>query len=641
MVERKFTPAEYEKYLKLPTWQLDNEEWDDEDSYHHHWSGTILDWQRSYKEQYDALVDQWKTAIEYVEEHPDTADFDVFAPEIATAKTRVPYAISAIRQKVSMLYCNYPQPQYISPTMQFDQYVSAFQQQGVIELKANDFNSLMFDLGIDVEYSGWGVLKMYVDTDKPGPFGKKGKITIHKLDPAKVAVDPKAKRLRWDCMQFVMVEDDMDLGTARRTFKGAAHRITEDLKGTRQPTKDGMYGHHLMSPVPTIGENNTTHRSQVNVIECWFKDDRLKFVANEVTKENEPTKVTEDGIVANPDYDPDKPQVYDEPEVDDDGYVVGDWIPAYPDGRCIVLCGDKTVVQDFANPFWHKRAPFIFYRGNPSRKLFPVSDLVNIVKIDKKKNDLLSRVHIMAQCEIERPMIADNKAFRPPRMVYKLSGSSTAVLVIQQGSMFQRMPFQEIPQFIWALLKEYDNDMDMVMASAGIQRGQIAEGSQLSAEAVSSLNGMAAGVLKMNAELIAEGNKELGYQMLWLQRETYDEDIVIPVALPDGTTEQVQWHEQEAQSDYIVDIESGTGLPGADAAQSSQGMNLWRESLIDRPKALQMMKFNDWQAICQRMDARERDLISTDAAGRAQGLYLKKILEPDKKDGGAGRKQQA
>ena len=70
-------------------------------------------------------------------------------------------------------------------------------------------------------------------------------------------------------------------------------------------------------------------------------------------------------------------------------------------------------------------------------------------------------------------------------------------------------------------------------------------------------------------------------------------------------------------------------------------MNLWRESLIDRPKALQMMKFNDWQAICQRMDARERDLISTDAAGRAQGLYLKKILEPDKKDGGAGRKQQA
>ena len=127
---------------------------------------------------------------------------------------------------------------------------------------------------------------------------------------------------------------------------------------------------------------------------------------------------------------------------------------------------------------------------------------------------------------------------------------------------------------------------------------------------------------------------------MWLQRETYDEDIVIPVALPDGTTENVQWNEHEAASDYIVDIQSGTGLPGAEAAQSNQAMGLWREALIDRPKALQMMKMNDWQAICERMDKKEQELISTDAAGRAQGLYLKKILEPENKSGASGRREK-
>ena len=644
MPERRFTPKEYEDYMDLPKWKWDepeDAEWDSETDYHNHWSTTILAWQQAYKESYGALVDQWKSAIEYVERMPNETNFDVFAPELATAQERLPFAIAAIRQQTSQLFCNYPQPQYISPSMQFDKYVQALQQQGVMELKANSFNALMFDLGLDMAYSGFGVLKIYVDRDEAGPYGKDGKIVIQKMDPAKIAVDPKAKRLKWSCMQYVMVEDDMDLGTARRIFKGAAHRITEDMQGTRQATKDGMYGHNIMSPVPAVGENNTTGRNQVKVIECWFKDDRLKFVADEEEKFNEPTRLNAEGVEEpNPDYDSEKPQVYNVPAVDEDGYVVGRWVEAYPAGRCIVLCGDTTVVQDFENPYWHNQAPFVFYRGAPSRKLFPVGDLVSLVKIDKKKNDLLSRIHIMAQAEIERPMIADNKAFRPPRMVYKLSGSSTSVLVIQQGSTFARMQPTEIPQYVWVLLAQYDKAMDQAMAVAGVMQGQITEGSQLSAEAVSSLQGMASGVLKMKAELIAEGNKDLGYQLMWLQRETYDEDIVIPVALPDGTTENVQWNEHEAASDYIVDIQSGTGLPGAEAAQSNQAMGLWREALIDRPKALQMMKMNDWQAICERMDKKEQELISTDAAGRAQGLYLKKILEPENKSGASGRREK-
>ena len=639
---RRFTAQEYDDYLKMPQWQRDNEEWGDEDEYHAHWAQTIRSWRQMYRDAYGPRVEQWQQAVEYIEAMPEKSDFDIVMPEAGIARQRVEYALAGIMRQISTLYSNYPQPQFISPTMSFDKYASALNQQAQIEMKANSFNALMFDLGLDIAYAGFGVLKPYVDPDEPGPFGQDGKITIHKIDPGKVYVDPKAKRLKWSCMRYVIVEDEIDLGEARQRYKGGAHRIEESMRGKREPNnRDGMYGRHLVSIVPAVGEDTLHDRDHVSVMECWFKDDRYKFVADDVSRDNPMTLTDDNGMpVPNPDYNPDKPEVYTEPDVDDEGYVIGKWVPAYPNGRCIVLCGSDTVVQDFENPYWHNQAPFIFYRGAPSRKLFPMGDLVRIVQLDRKINDLLSRIHGMAQEEIERPMMTDNRAFRPPRAMHKATGSKNTIVVVQQGSTFMRLPFQEIPQFTWQLLSIYMKALDDAIAMAGVMRGDLTEGSQLSAEAVSSLQGMAAGMLKMKAELIAEGNKDFGYQLLWLQRETYDEGIQIPVAQPDGQTIVVEWHEKEAASDYLVDIQSGTGLPGAEAAQSNEAMGLWREALIDRPKALQMMKMNDWAQICERMDKAQKELIATDAAGRAQGLYLKNILNPEKKDGSAGRKQK-
>jgi hypothetical protein len=571
----------------------------------------------------------------------DPANFDVFDPDKATAIERIPYAMAAVKQQVSLLYGNYPQPQYISPSANFDKYAEVLNQNAQIEYKANGLNSLMFDLGMDVAYAGFGVLKAYVDTDEPGPFGKDGKIIIRKMDPAKISVDPKAKRLKWCDLQYIIVEEELDLGTARRMYPGA--KITEKMKGAAKPARDGMYGKNIISPVSIVGERASNRRDKVKILECWFKDDRLKFVAEEESIENRPEIInTETGLPEpNPDYDPEKPEIYDAPKVDEDGHVVGEWVPAYPDGRCIVLAGDTTVVQDFENPYWHRQAPFVFFRGSPSRKLMAVGDLTNIVKIDKKINDLMGRIHIMAQAEIERPIVADNRALRPPRMIYRLSGTATSVLVITPGSQFGRMPPTEIPQFPWVLLQRYDKAMDLVMAAAGITRGQVEEGSQLSAQAMSSLNDFAAGMLKTKAELIAEGMKDLGYQIQWLQRETYDDGIEIPISMPDGTTETVNWNQREAKSDYIMGIESGTGLPGAMAQQSQFGLSLWDKGLIDRTKALQMARIDDWQTIVDRIKTEEASRIQTDAFGRALGLYVKKLLLPDLKEKDAGRREAA
>lgn len=636
--ELRFTPSEYEAYEALPKWKLDNAEWTDEKEYHEYWAKTILNWQKQYKEEYGAVQSQWTKAAEYIDKLPDKS-FDIFVPDIDIASARLPFALCGLLQQVSMLYSNYPQPQYIAPSMDFDQYVAALNATKNIELKQNSFNALMFDVGIDVGYASFGCLKTYVDTDSEGPYGKEGKIVIQKMDPMKVAFDPKAKRLKWEDLAFIMVEDDYDLGTARRMFKGGAHLIDEGMTDRQGANNDGLFGHNMVSPVPNPIEGNAALRDQVQIIECWFKDDRLKFVADLELVDN-PEFLDEELLglpIPNPDYDPDKPSSYTRAKIDDDGYVVGEWIPAYPDGRCIVLAAGKTAILDFANPYWHKRAPFTFFRGRPSRRLVTTGDLTDLVTIDMKKNDILSRVHIMCQNEIERPMVAETQTFRTPRAWMRMSGQSTSVIVKNPGREFMRLPPTEIPQFPWVYLQQLDRAMDMAMAVAGVMRGDLTEGSQLSAEAVSSLQGMATSMLKMKAELIAEGIKDLGYQLMYLQRQTYDMNIQIPVVTPDGEKMTVNWNDKEAASNYIVDIQSGTGLPGADSAQQAAAVPLFAQGLIDRQAALQDLRRPDWKEITSRMDKKKLDEETAQAAGRAMGLQIKGI---QKEDGKAGRRMK-
>lgn len=638
----KYTLEQYEKYLDLPIWKLDNQENANESEYEKKWCRTIGTWHREYTSQYKTIIAQWTDAINYLDQAPQKS-FDVFVPDKAIAEERIPIALSSMLEVIALLFSNYPQPTFISPTEQTDQYASALNQFAQVELRANAFNATMLELGIDCSYAGLGVLKVYVDPDQEGPYGHEGKIMIQKLDPTTIAVDPKAKRLKWEDMEYVIYKDTFDLSQARQLFKAGASKIQEEFQtSTDEKDGDDQYGQNLKSPVPNPIEGNSAERNRVEIMECWFKDSRLKFVAdNEVVNNKEyiddPDRPGQRKF--NPDYSPDNPEIYTRPKVDEDGFVVGRMVPAYPNGRCIVVGGGKRVISDFANPYWHNHAPFVFFKGRPSRSLITTGDLINIMKMDKKINDILSRIHLMCQSEIERPMIASNNAFKTPRSWFKMSGQASAVIVKNLGAEFGRMPPTEIPQFPFIYLGLLKEQLQKVMAVAGVMQGQLTEGSQLSAEAVSSLQGMATSVLKMKAELIAEGMKELGFQLMWLIRETYPENITISLPQPDGQTISVNWNEDNAADNYIVDIESSSGLPGQQDAGLNQVLPLYREGLIDREAALQMLRklVPNWQQVAQRMKADDLKKIESDAAGRAAGTNIRK-LESNKEAAGGTQK---
>ena len=243
----------------------------------------------------------------------------------------------------------------------------------------------------------------------------------------------------------------------------------------------------------------------------------------------------------------------------------------------------------------------------------------------------------MAQAEIERPMLADVNTFKTPRAWMRMSGMATAVLVRNPGREFLRMPPTEIPQFVFELLDRLETALDKVMAVAGVMRGDLTEGSQLSAEAVSSLQGMASTMLKLKAEMVVEGLKDLAYQLMWLERMTYPENIQIPITLPDGTSKTIEWNEADLSDDYIVDIESASGLPGSQNATPAAVLPMFINGLIDRTAALQMLKINGWQGIIQRFNQEKLDKIESAAAGRAVGVQIKEF-EKENPSGAEGRK---
>lgn len=641
----KFTLDEYEEYEELPDWMRDRTEEDNfktEAEWESYWVKTTKNWSKQYDGEYKTILRQWDNAVNYIENIP-TESFDVFTPDKAIAGERIPFALVSIMEQIANIFSNYPQPSFVSPNDAEDDYAAALQQFAGAELKANAFNSLMFDVGVDIGICSVGVLKVYVDPDQEGPYGEPGKIVIQRIDPTNIRFDPTARRLNWNDLQFIIHEEYMDLGTARKNYKSASNKIESYFQESDHPEKndDNMYGTHLTSPVPNPIEGNSAFRNKVKIVECWFKDDRLKFVADLDTVDNKEFIADEDYPTGpkkhNDHYDPDKPESYTRPKLDASGNVVGSWVPAYPHGRCVVVAGDKSVVRSFANPYWHNRAPFVFYRGRPSKRLVTTGDLINIIRIDKKLNDIYNRIHIMAQAEIERPIIAEVNTFRTPRAWFKMSGQSSAVIVKNPGREFGRMPFTEIPQFVFVYIQKLEEALNRLMAVAGVMQGQIAEGSQLSAEAMTSLQGMATSVLKMKAELVGEGMKELGYQLMWLIRETYPENITVQLALPDGTQKAVNWNDDDAANDYLVDIDSSSGLGGSHQANFTQTIQLYRENLIDQAAALQALRYGNWNAIVNRMKQEKQERVTAEAAGRAMGVKIRKW---DKMDESPGRTEK-
>jgi hypothetical protein len=637
---RKFTLDEYEEYLNQPIWMADSPRFNSEEEQESYWVATINDWRNQSKHKFN----KWKSvcrkeldALEQISENLAEA----FNTERAVANESLPLIKAEILEQVAMLTSNYPQPTAIALQEEQNTYVAGLNVIKEMIFKMNHFDDKVKDAVYTAKFYNLAIFKTSVDDTQPGVFGQPQRICIDTIDPENCHPDPKATKWDWDHMSFVILDHYLELGKLRKMYPDRGFLVPEAVATVDYARQqEHEFGDYLQSPVPKITTGVSTTRKIVRISECWFKDSRLKFEAETETVENKP---------GDQEYDSDMPEEYLRPRLDEDGYVVGSWVPAFPNGRCIVIAGN-FVVLDIVNPFLHGEAPVVFMPMSPSHEIDIPGDAFSLAKVIRKINSIQKRIMRYAQSEIERPMLADVMALPAPRQWLALGTGSRDIIWKNASKEFARIPPTEIPQFTFPLLQWLQNITDQVMGSSSISRGNISDGAQLSAEALNSLQSYASSRLKLQAEYIGEAMKKLGRQVCWLIRQTYDQKITCQVAEPDGTQITIDWHkdwaeyEQEGErkriegtEDYLVDIQVGTGLPAAQQQMSSMALNLFRERAIDQQALLQAMKYPDWAQIVDRMKQRRQEEIMTQAAGRAFGDNIKSI---EKENQSPGRKNK-
>jgi hypothetical protein len=206
------------------------------------------------------------------------------------------------------------------------------------------------------------------------------------------------------------------------------------------------------------------------------------------------------------------------------------------------------------------------------------------------------------------------------------------------------------------ILRQYQQYMDLISGSSAIMRGQLAEGAQLSAEAVSSITNSASMRLGLKAKYLASAIKELWYQLCWMIRRVYDENITVQVAMPDGTTQSIDWESDRATFDggdeneivqltsresYIVDIKAGTGTPNAMAQQQGIADKLFDRKALTRLAYLDAYQYPNRQQIAKQLDEKEKTEVASQAMGRKLGMNIVKVEKQNEKaDKTPGRREK-
>lgn len=639
----KFTPELYERYIREPLYIRDG--FEDKQGYESYWASVITQWVTQSRAETDKWKSNCRKALQQVEYLIDASKVYTNIDE-GLAKTPLDLGFSQIQEQNALLCSNLAHPMLVAKQESENQYVAAGNEILSAELAMNNYEQVSTDLLYLGQYFNVGYFKTGVDYSQYGPFGQKGKIFLDYVHPDDMFPDPKAKRFNWDCMDFIIQKHEMEIGDIRQLYKVEGFRLSEDAETAQYTSmQDKHTDDSILSPIPKLAKGPQWKRQKIQVFECWFKDSRLKFVP-----QTQPTReeVDEDGRTRT---------IYKPVVVDSDGYVVGDWMPGYPNGRCIIVA-EQIILEDIQNRLPHGRCPFIPVKFAPSEKPYLVGDATRILAVTDKINNVLGDIHSYGQREIQRPMLIELGALANKQLYKRLPNKAGKMIILNQGAIargaLMRMPPVEVPQFAWMLIEKYQQMLDMISGSSSMMKG-VSDSTQLSAEAIDKLqtSSGASRRVAMKARYFAAAAKEVGYHFFWLIRRTYDEKIKFQVTMPDMSVADFDWESDKAvfetgdeeeirkivsQEDHVIDIKTGTGEVNAQQAQMQQAMSLYDRNAIDRIALLDAARYPDRQVINKRMQAQFKDRIAAEAAGRKMGLQVMKAEKGDKPSAGGQHK---
>ncbi len=624
-----FTPELYERYLNAPKHELDSSETVQLYSnaeYHLYWynlAKQLMSDSRKTIGTWQEAASQAQEGMERLEE----GQVGLTDVEDAIAAQPIPFAAAQIDERVAALATNPAIPTVVPMQEAQIPYCTAVSTFMEGELEANNYESVVYSLHYDDQFFNCSILKESVNKFERGMYGQMGRIYIEQVDPTSVFWDPLAKKLDWRCMDYLVQLHDMEIGEIKRQYPFAAKMVDQTMNNMLSASQSDprTSTNYIQSPQPQLAKERSHSRQKIHVAELWIKDSRQIFRPF-------------------PNDEPNAP--YDERfKTDEDGYLIGEWVPRYPDGRLVVVCGG-VVLKDIPNPCAHGEAPFVFFQAAPRKKPNTLGIAPKIMVVTRKMNNVLYNVHAYGQSEIQRPMHRDVGAIWASDASEEVPNKSKDIVDLVQGKKFDRRPPQDIPPFTMPYLQSLQGALDLISGSSALMRGDLKEGAQISAEGIDKLDKQASKRLALELKNFNVSVKRLGYHLMWLIRQNYDAEVELPIRMPDGQVINYSWKSDRkifekgdpneiaklrAKEDYAVGIKPGTGTPGG-APSMPPLMDMFRHGLIDREATLDGYQFPGRQFVNTRMRKQQLEDITAKSAGKAAGIPIADEIKKMKAD---------
>lgn len=561
---------------------------DDESEYQGKVVRLVYDQLHESRQKWRDLKKRWHSAVRRLEM------MDEAAGKQSVDSTDLPILPQAIEEQVALMVEALPRPEPKARTSEHERIVGALSYFMEQELDANDFTKVMGKAILNQKQMFLGIVKVLFDKDLPGQYGQDGRIVLRTVDSRYFWPDPLAKGDRFEDSRYWIFAEPEDLASIRQRFPQTGHRVRAESEYCLSRGEDGE--------LDTSGDYTIGKRERALVIECWLRDDRKHFV---------------------PDVDEDGNEV-----LDDKGEAIGQWKKRYPHGRLIIVA-NNVLLFDGPNPFDHGRPPYALFPARISNQVLSWSDVELLIRIEDKINKLHKEMLKNARVNMNSPWITDNNAFKEPRKFRLLTNEPGLVIPKTPGSEVTRMPPAELPQFIFPLISWLRGVFDDVLGVQAVLRGQLEKGAQLSADAVDKLQVSSTSRIRWKQRLMETGIKDLGHLLAWSIRQFYPSNLEVTVNDPRSGEQKVyHWNEQVQKADYSIQIQPGSGLPGAKDSGFQLYLKMWQLNLISRLRTLKALNVPDAESVDAEMKEEEKRLALLGQLGKPRG----------NKSGSAGRK---
>lgn len=576
---------------------------------------TYQEYESYYVKLVDSLYEQSRKEFKPIKSRWMEADrrleldkmFSMNTGTSTATKTDIALVPQAVEKRISLLIENLPRPQ-VSPRQAGQEDLVGALNYFINEvLDQNRFDLTIGKIALDMARFNIGILKVTMCDYGTGPFGLPGKIEITKTDPRYVWPDPYAKSWRWSDMKYLVVAEPQDLSDVRLKHGKLARRVKADLYSSRnENTMDQDLNYPTLTESTSGFGGTIGERERVLVKECWLQDYSMMEVPQEDENGN--------------------------PVFDSEGNPLMNTVMRYPRGRLIVTA-NGVLLQDCHNPFQHPCPPYAFFLNRLSTRMFSYGDIELLARLEDKINTIHKDCLRNARVNINAPWLIDNGAFDSPEMYNALTNEEGLIIIKSPNAQVSRISPAELPQFVFPLMSWLTGIFNDLSGVSNIMQGQLEKGSQLSATAISDLQGAASANLRLKGRLFETGLEELGYLLSFDVRDVYSSEKEFTLVDPkDGKQKVIKWRPAELDGEYPVEVSAGSSLPGAKAGAQSQAMLLFDHDLIDRQAALDQMQYPNRGAVIDRMNQRETQLAAlgvqaklrqskTGRAGRKGGSY--------------------